>query len=99
MVIWCLDKVLGSLWAYIANLTLWFYENSYLEVLYRTDYFSAKLLNKTYRLIDDITTINTDGIFKKHMSSIYPASLILNKENERDDSAHCSCAWLGYPFG
>ena len=73
---------------YIANLTLWFYENRYLEVLYRTDYFSAKLLNKTYRLIDDITTINTDGIFKKHMSNIYPASLILNKENERDDSAH-----------
>ena len=73
---------------YVANLTLWFYENRYLEVLYRTDYFSTKILNKTYRLIDDITTINTDGIFKKHMSSIYPASLILNKENERDDSAH-----------
>ena len=54
----------------IANLTLWFYENRYLEILYRTDYFSAKLLNKTYRLIYDITTINTDGIFKKHMSSI-----------------------------
>jgi hypothetical protein len=73
---------------YIANLTLWFYENKYLEELYRTDYFSAKLLNKTYRLIDDITTVNSDGIFKQHMSMIYPASLILNKENECDDSAH-----------
>ena len=28
--------------SYIANLTLWFYENRYLEILYRTDNFSAK---------------------------------------------------------
>jgi len=73
---------------YMANLTLWFYENRYLEYLYKVDYFSAKLLNKTYRLIDDITSINSDGVFGNHTSNIYPGSLVLNKENKGDIEAN-----------
>jgi hypothetical protein len=73
---------------YIANLTLWFFENSYLEKLYKTDFYSARKLNNTFRLIDDITSINSDGVFQEHVNAIYPKSLILNKENSSDDRAH-----------
>ena len=73
---------------YIANLTLWFFENKYLEKLYKTDYFSAKLLNRTFRLIDDITAVNADGVFQKHLDKIYPSSLFLNNENLIDSRAH-----------
>ena len=73
---------------YIANLTLWYYENKYIEKLYRIDYFSAKRLNNTFRLIDDITSINGGDIFKSHVDKIYPCSLLLNKENECDSSAN-----------
>ena len=45
-------------------------------------------MNLTFRLIDDITTINSDGIFEQHCSNMYPKSLILNyKENKVDISA------------
>ena len=50
--------------------------------------YSAKRLNNTFRLIDDITTINSDGVFQEHVGNIYPESLILNKENTEDTSAH-----------
>ena len=73
---------------YIANLTLWYYENGYLEKLYKRDYFSARMLGKTFRLIDDITSINSDGVFGQHVGNIYPTSLTLNKENKEDSSAN-----------
>ena len=44
-------------------------------------------MNLTYRLIDDITSINSDGVFQKHCTDMYPSSLILNKENTVDVSA------------
>ena len=67
---------------------LFYYEYKYLDKLYKMDYYSAKRLNNTFRLIDDITTINSDGVFQEHVSNIYPESLILNKENTEDTSAH-----------
>ena len=73
---------------YIANLTLWYYENGYLEKLYKRDYFSARMMGKTFRLIDDISSVNSDGVFGQHVGNIYPASLTLNKENEEDSSAN-----------
>ena len=73
---------------YIANLTLWYYENAYLEKLYKTDYVSAKKLGNTFRLIDDITTINSDSVFQDHFGQIYPDSLKLNKENTGSLEAH-----------
>ena len=64
------------------------FENRYLENLYKIDYFSARRLNNTFRLIDDITSINSDGVFNTHYKHIYPENLVLNKENKMDDSAH-----------
>ena len=72
---------------YIANLTLWFYEYSFISSLYKSDYRRALKLNKTFRLIDDISTINSDGFFQELFSHIYPSSLTLNKENVNDMSA------------
>ena len=45
----------------LANLTLWYFEYLYISNLYKIDYASARKLNLTYRLIDDITSINSDG--------------------------------------
>ena len=73
---------------YMANLTLWYYENNYMDKLCKTDYFSAHKLNYTFRLIDDITSINSDDTFQEHYKSIYPDNLILNKENNIDSRAH-----------
>ena len=72
---------------YIANLTLWFYENKYMEHLCKRDYYSAHKLNHTFRLIDDITSANSDGTFEAHCKYIYPSNLILNKENRVDIAA------------
>lgn len=73
---------------YIANLTLWYYENSYLEKLYKYDFYGARMMGKTFRLIDDITSINSDGVFGQHVGNIYPSSLTLNKENVDDSYAN-----------
>ena len=51
---------------FIANLTLFYYEYKYLDRLYKIYYFSAN----TFRLIDDITSINSDGVFQEHFKSI-----------------------------
>ena len=51
---------------FIANLTQFYYEYKYIDRLYKIDYFSAKRLNNTFRLIDDITSINSDGVFQEH---------------------------------
>ena len=50
------------------------------------DYYSARLLNKTYRLIDDITTINSDGVFANHYMNIYPESLQLKIQDSSNVS-------------
>ena len=71
----------------LANLTLWYYEYLYISNLYKRDYASACKLNLTFRLIDDITSINSDGVFGKHCAGMYPGSLILNKENSVDSGA------------
>jgi len=71
----------------IANLTLWYFENRFIDQLYRKDYGSALKLNNTFRLIDDITSVNSDLVFQEQCKLIYPANLILNKENVKDDKA------------
>ena len=73
---------------YIANLTLFYYENRFLETTYKSKYIVAKKLTYTYRLIDDITTLNSDGYFKEYFKEIYPPSLELNKENVGDLQAN-----------
>ena len=72
---------------FIANLTLWYFENKFLEGTYKTKYIVTRKLRYTFRLIDDITSVNSDGYFKDYVSNIYPACLELNKENEGTDKA------------
>ena len=45
-------------------------------------------MNKTFRLIDDITLVNSDGVFSQHVGDIYPSSLTINKENDDDSKAN-----------
>ena len=72
---------------YIANFTLWFYEFNFISSLYKKDYRRALALRNTFRLIDDISTLNSDGVFQELAREIYPSSLILNKENVNDNEA------------
>ena len=59
---------------YIADLTFFTMRR------YKLDLSSAKRLKNTFRLID--------GLFQEHVSKIYPDSLVLNKENSENTSAH-----------
>ena len=49
---------------------------------------SARIMVKTFRPIDDISTLNSDDVFSQHVGDIYFASLTLNKENEVNDKAN-----------
>ena len=73
---------------YFANLTLWYFEFKFINSLYKSDYRSALKLRNTFRLIDDITSINSDGHFQSICKQIYPSSLVLNKENSIDSEAN-----------
>ena len=73
---------------YIANLTLWYFENRFLDSTYKSKYYIVRKLNNTFRLIDDITTLNSDGYLEEYFKLIYPDSLTLNKENEVDSAAY-----------
>ena len=44
-------------------------------------------MRNTFRLIDDISTLNSDDIFQELVCEIYPSSLELNKENDNDNGA------------
>ena len=68
--------------SYIANFTLWFDEFNFISSLNNKDYRRALALRNTFRLIYDISTLNSDRFFQKLASEIYPSSLILNKENK-----------------
>ena len=73
---------------HMANLTLWYFENQFIDSNYKCKYNIVKKLNYTFRLIDDITTLNSDGCLEEYFKSIYPDSLTLNKENEFDNAAN-----------
>ena len=53
----------------------------------KSDYRRALKLNRTFRLIDDIFTLNSGGVFQELAHQIYPSSLVLNKENVNDMEA------------
>ncbi len=54
---------------------------------HKTKYIVTRKLRYTFRLIDDITSVNSDSYFKEYVSNIYPACLELNKENDGTDKA------------
>ena len=45
----------------------------------------AKSFNDSVRYIDDLLTINNDGLMKKHMNDICPTELDLKHENSGND--------------
>ena len=68
----------------MANLYLYYYEYIYMEKLTVDDYGKAVKFNKTRRFIDDIGTINNDGLLMQEKGNIYPKELVLNEENVND---------------
>ena len=72
---------------YMANAHLHFYEFSFQELNRKKNYSIARSLNYTFRYIDDVTPINDGGNFWKHIDKIYPADLVLTKENIGNQSA------------
>ncbi len=71
----------------IANLTLFRYEYEYMAQLLKSDYRRALKFNGTFRKMDDISSVNSDGVFEEDISKIYPSSLDLTKENDGNISA------------
>ena len=45
----------------------------------------ARKFNRSTRYIDDLLTINNDGLMKQYMSDIYPSELELKHENPKND--------------
>ena len=68
----------------MANLYLHYYEASYMKALTKSDYKKARKYNNTSRFIDDLSTLNNDGVLTNDKEQIYPAELVLNEENEND---------------
>ena len=65
----------------MANLTLFWYEYRFICSLLRSDYRRALRFNGCFRLMDDVSCLNLDGVFQQDVSKIYPSCLKLNKEN------------------
>ena len=47
----------------------------------------ARQFNRSARYIDDLLTINNDGLMKKYMKNMYPAELELKRENSKTDKS------------
>ena len=71
----------------MANLYLFCYEFEFMERLANVDYKSARKFNNTCRFIDDLETLNNDGVLGRMKQDIYPPELMCNKENEGDQKA------------
>ena len=70
-----------------ANLFLHFYEFNFLERNSKTQYMICKRLNYSFRYIDDIASLNSEGTFENAYMDIYPEELILTKENQSNSRA------------
>ena len=75
---------------HIASLTLWYFENRFLDSTYKSKYYIVRKLNNTFRLIDDINTLNSDGYLEEYFKLIYPDSPTLNKENQSQNAKRAS---------
>ena len=70
---------------YLANLFLFYYEHKWMMKTKETNPQLARRFNKSVRYIDDLLTINNDGLMNKYMSDIYPKELELKHENSQND--------------
>ena len=69
---------------YLANLFLFYYEHEWMMKTKETNPKLARQFNKSVRYIDDLLTINNDGLMNEHMSDIYPKERELKHENSRN---------------
>ena len=65
----------------LANLTLHQKEFEYMKKLQKSNIYKARKLNKTFRYIDDVTSLNADNRIGEIMLDIYGDNIKLNKEN------------------
>ena len=65
----------------IANLHLHQQEFEYMTKVQRVNIYQARNLNRTFRYIDDVTSINADNKIENITNDIYGTSIQLNKEN------------------
>ena len=71
----------------MANLYLFYYEYTFMEKLAKEDGKIARKFNNTSRFIDDLITLNNDGVLGQRKQDIYPKELVCNKENLGDQTA------------
>ena len=69
-----------------ANLFLFHYESEWIRTISRVDFVRARRLFNTFRFIDDLIALNDHGEFSRTFKEIYPSELVLNRENEDDQS-------------
>ena len=69
---------------FFANLFLFYYECKWIDKLKKEDYARARKFHNIFRFIDDLLALNDGGEFGKSFLDIYPAELVLNKENVND---------------
>ena len=72
---------------FIANLSLYFYENKFLDKLKAEDLPRARRLRHVFRFIDDLIAMNDDDEFSKTFKEIYPEEMVLKPENEDPQSS------------
>ena len=70
---------------FLANLFLFSYENEWMMRMKSEDPHLARQFSNSVRYIDDLLTINNDGLMKTHMNEIYPKELELKHENSECD--------------
>jgi hypothetical protein len=73
---------------FLANLYLFAKEHRWITGIAITDRELALCFSLTERYIDDLLSINGGGAIGKHKDSIYPRSLVLNKENKDNHTTH-----------
>ena len=74
---------------FLANLFLYSYEHEWMMGKKKSDIQLAKAFSRSTRYIDDLLTINNNGLMIQYMSEIYPEELELKHENS-DDDQHAS---------
>ena len=72
---------------FFANLFLFYYECQWMKNLWKNDIGRGKKFANTFRFIDDLIVVNDNGEFERSWKEIYPEELVLEKENQSDESA------------
>ena len=67
---------------FIANLSVYVYENRYMEKLKESDLARARNLRHVFRFFDDLISLNDNDEFLRSFKEIYPSQMVLKLENQ-----------------